>query len=327
MPSSSCVDARPRRRGRAPRRRVSSSSRTRSAGLSGRSAESLIVSSRSVSSCGAAAPAAVRSAGPWARCPPTARLARRLRLRPRPSPASPSSPPRSFLIMSPKRLLLGPRWSHRPEALAHDRLLHDRPQVRGDPVDEQAGRELPHEEHEEERQRQEDHPLRLVGRRRHQQRRRQLRADVEHDQDHQHVAVRAVRQIRDEEELRVAAVAARNRRGRLRGLRLRADVVPEVRAQHVVQRQEDRELRDHREARGERVHLVLPVELHHLLVEALLVVLVALLQLLDLGLRAAPCDCIDLNCLSVSGSSACATRSVSATIARPQPSPTCRGRT
>ena len=39
-------------------------------------------------------------------------------------------------------------------------LLHDRPEVRRDPVDEQAGRELDDEDDEEERQRQEDHPLR-----------------------------------------------------------------------------------------------------------------------------------------------------------------------
>ena len=66
---------------------------------------------------------------------------------------------------------------------------------------------------------------------------------------------------------------------------VRADVLPQVGLQHVEQRQEDRQLRHHREARGERVHLVLPVEAHHLLVEALLVVLVLLLELLDLRLQ------------------------------------------
>ena len=66
-----------------------------------------------------------------------------------------------------RRLAVGGGWSHRPEPLPHDRLLHDRPEVRRDPVDEQAGREVDHEDHEDERQRQEDDPLRLVRRRRH----------------------------------------------------------------------------------------------------------------------------------------------------------------
>ena len=69
------------------------------------------------------------------------------------------------------------------------------------------------------------------------------------------------------------------------GLIVRADVVPEIDAEHVVQRDEDRELRHHREARGERIHLVLPVELHHLLVHPLLVVLEAFLELLHLRLE------------------------------------------
>ena len=104
-----------------------------------------------------------------------------------------------------------------PSALPDDRLLHDRPQVRRDPVDEQAGREVDDEEDEEERQRQEDHPLRAVRRRRHQQRRQQLRADVEDDQDDQHAAGRLVRQVRDEEEARRRRpVAARHRVRRAR---------------------------------------------------------------------------------------------------------------
>ena len=48
---------------------ASSTSRTRSSGASGRLSASLIVSSRTVSSCAAAAPGAGRSACPWARCP------------------------------------------------------------------------------------------------------------------------------------------------------------------------------------------------------------------------------------------------------------------
>src|SRR6201987_540594 len=52
--------------------------------------------------------------------------------------------------------------------------------------------------------------------------------------------------------------------------------------QRVVERDEDWELRQHRQARGSRVYLVLPVELHQLLVLLLLVVLVLLLDLLHL---------------------------------------------
>ena len=63
------------------------------------------------------------------------------------------------------------------------------------------------------------------------------------------------------------------------------DVVPQVDSQHVIERQEHRELRDHRQAGGEGVDLVLPVEAHHLLVEALLVVLVLVLERLDLRLE------------------------------------------
>src|SRR4051812_14613069 len=45
------------------------------------------------------------------------------------------------------------------QALSHDRALDDRPCVRGDPVHEQAGRQLPGDADEEEGQRDEDHPL------------------------------------------------------------------------------------------------------------------------------------------------------------------------
>ena len=54
--------------------------------------------------------------------------------------------PLSLLDHVSQRLLLLPGWSERAEPLPHDRLLHDRPQVRRDPVDEQAGRELPDEQ-------------------------------------------------------------------------------------------------------------------------------------------------------------------------------------
>ena len=57
--------------------------------------------------------------------------------------------------------------------------------------------------------------------------------------------------------------------------------------ERVVERDEDRQLQEHRQARGSRVDLVLPVELHQLLVLLLLVVLVLLLDLLHLR-RVAP---------------------------------------
>jgi len=50
---------------------------------------------------------------------------------------------------------------------------------------------------------------------------------------------------------------------------------------------EDRDLCQQRQAGAERIDVVLGVELHHLLVEALLVVLVLGLQVLDLGRQVA----------------------------------------
>ena len=47
-----------------------------------------------------------------------------------------------------------------------------------------------------------------------------------------------------------------------------------VALEHVVERDEDRDLEDQRQARGQRIDLVLLVELHHLLLLTLLVVLV-----------------------------------------------------
>ena len=55
--------------------------------------------------------------------------------------------------------------------------------------------------------------------------------------------------------------------------------------QHRVQGDEHRDLQEHGPAAGERVDPPLPVQLHHLLVELLLVPLVLLLELLDLGLQ------------------------------------------
>src|SRR3979490_3450544 len=69
------------------------------------------------------------------------------------------------------------------------------------------------------------------------------------------------------------------------GLELRTDVDAQARAQHVEQRNEDRQLCDEREAGPERVDLVLLVELHQLLLLALLVLLVLRLDRLHLGLQ------------------------------------------
>jgi hypothetical protein len=68
-------------------------------------------------------------------------------------------------------------------------------------------------------------------------------------------------------------------------LRLRTDVLAQVLAQHVEERDEDRQLRDKREAGAEWIDLVLLVELHHLLLLALLVVLVLGLDRLQLRLH------------------------------------------
>ena len=147
---------------------------------------SLIGASRSASSSCAAVAAAARRAGPSARRRRrrrgrrALRGRRRRRRRRRCRAAAAVASIRTDRSAAPRRRPSGGRSG--PEALPDDRLLHDRPQVRRDPVDEQAGREVDDEDDEDERQRQEDHPLRPVRRRRHQQRREQLRADVEHDQ-------------------------------------------------------------------------------------------------------------------------------------------------
>jgi hypothetical protein len=57
-------------------------------------------------------------------------------------------------------------------------------------------------------------------------------------------------------------------------------------AQQVEEGDEERDLQQQRQARGGGIEPVLLVELHHLLVEALLVALVALLELLHLGREA-----------------------------------------
>ena len=181
---------------------------------------------------------------------------------------------------------------------------------------------------EDERQRQHDHPLVLVGRRR----------DISSARDAAGCrrTGRAARPATAPVALSVRSGMKRTatRRSRPHGRRARHGLAgcmsgrcrPQVLAQHVEQRDEDRQLEQQRQAGGERVDLVLLVELHHLLLVTLLVVLVLLLELLDL--RRERCSaCIDLNCLSVSGSSAARTTTVSAMIDRPQLEPDGRGRT
>jgi len=66
------------------------------------------------------------------------------------------------------------------------------------------------------------------------------------------------------------------------GLNARADVVPQIGAQHEVHREEDRQLRHRRQERPERVDPVLPVERHRLALKAPRVRAVFVAQLPDL---------------------------------------------
>ena len=69
-------------------------------------------------------------------------------------------------------------------------LLADRPGVRGDPVDRQTGRIAEQEDDEDQRQEQHQAALVLVGKGRRDQRRDELRGDIEDDQGDQHHAGR-----------------------------------------------------------------------------------------------------------------------------------------
>ena len=112
-----------------------------------------------------------------------------------------------------------------------------------------------------------DRPLRLVHRRRHEVGRQHLAAGVDREQQvARPVRVRLVGDARDDVR---ASERARRR------------VLREV-LEDEEEREEDRELREERQARGGRVDVVLPVELHHLLVQLLAVALVLPLDLLHL---------------------------------------------
>ena len=131
-----------------------------------------------------------------------------------------------------------------------DVLLADRPDVRRDPVDEQAGREAVMKGTKTNGSAIMMHALVAVGRDRHQQAREQLRADVEDEQDDQDAAGRLGGQVRDEEELRAARIDLVA--GDVRDASSRAAAayctMPgqmsslQVLAQHVEQREEDRQL-------------------------------------------------------------------------------------
>ena len=111
--------------------------------------------------------------------------------------------------------------------------------------------------------------MRTLHRRRHEVRRGQLARDVD---DEEQRAPAVLDGLRDADEVKPVDRAA------VLDERLRLEV-----AQHVEQRDEDRDLEDDRQARGGRVDLVLAVELHQLLVLPLLVVLPLLLERLHLG--------------------------------------------
>ena len=67
--------------------------------------------------------------------------------------------------------------------------------------------------------------------------------------------------------------------------RLAADVFPQVVLEDVEEGDEDRQLREQRDAGGERVDFVVFVEAHHFLLHALFVVFELLFDLLELRLQ------------------------------------------
>ena len=183
---------------------------------------------------------------------------------------APSAPSTCFLGRRPRgSFRRRDRLRRQP---ARDQALPDRPEVRRHPVEDEAGRKVGDQRDERDRQRHHDPALRLVHRRGHEVRRRDLARGVDEEQQvARPVAQHAVRDARDDVEPReVSEVAAR-----IVGL------VREV-PQDVEERDEDRELRQQRQARRSRVDVVLLVELHQLLVHLVAVALVLPLDLLHL---------------------------------------------
>src|SRR5262245_26176665 len=154
-----------------------------------------------------------------------------------------------------------------------DEALSGRPQVRRQPVDHQAGGEVDDEGDEDDRQREQQVALHLGHRRagRHVVGRGQLARDVDDEQERSPRVFRRLRDVDEAQEVEAVAEVLRSAR----------DLLLEV-AEREEQGDEDRELEQDRQAGGGRVDLVLPVELHQLLVLPLLVVLPALLDLLHL---------------------------------------------
>jgi len=160
-------------------------------------------------------------------------------------PGRPFAGPLEQITESRRRWIIrSRRRAHRPEPFSDDRLLHDRPEIRGDPVDEQTRGEGEDEEDEHERKREHDHPLGLVGADGRKDRRKQLRPDVEHDQNDQNASGGLVGQVRDEEERRCIGFATGPGGWAPGRIDARADVVAEVGPQHVEERDEDRKLRE-----------------------------------------------------------------------------------
>ncbi len=127
----------------------------------------------------------------------------------------------------------------------------------------------------------------------HQQGRGDLRGQVEHDQDDQHSAGRLRRDVRHEQELRRAGGHLIARRSIFAASpscvtipcarkRRTADVLLEVGAQHVEERDEHGELQHERQAGGERVDPCSPGRASSSPLLALFVVLVLLFQHLHL---------------------------------------------
>src|SRR5918999_180935 len=132
----------------------------------------------------------------------------------------------SRLLVLPRLDRLGLRHE-----LLDEHLLAEGPDVRRDPVDDQAGLEVDDEEHEQEREPEHDQPLVAVGADGGDGAGCELGDDVEHDQKHEDASGRLLRQVLDEQE----ALAPQ------KGLV----------AEQVEQRQEERQREPEREAGAE----------------------------------------------------------------------------
>src|SRR3972149_1752311 len=184
---------------------------------------------------------------------------------PPPPPPPPPLPPRPCL--RPGRLF-------RFGLPVLDQLLSDGKQVVHQPVDRQSRREPP--EHEGEDDGQKEHHL-LMGRV-HPRGRRQLLLEEHrdpHEQGKQADRDRVPRHRDVPQELGGGQVVDREEDGSVREL--------DRHEEPLVERDEDRDLEEHREAAAHGVDLVRLVEIHHLLLLPRLVVLVLLLDLVQDG--------------------------------------------